>query len=72
MQLTKQVMCSVKTKRCLSPHVLRTSSFSLAKQDVVLSALLSSLELLFLLGQAKRKEMIFKRNIFRQAQYDSI
>ena len=52
MQVTKQVVRSVKTKRCLSA----ASSFSLAKQDVVLSALLSSLDLLFLLGQAKRKE----------------
>src|SRR5580698_6609027 len=55
MQLTKQVVRSVKTKRCLSA----ASSFSLAKQDVVLSALLSSLDLLFLSGQAKRKcEMV--------------
>jgi|GEM_PF-7011797 hypothetical protein len=49
MQVTKQVVRSVKTKRCLSPHVFGTSSFSLAEQDVVLSALLSSLDLLFVI-----------------------
>ena len=50
MQKQIQVMRSAKTKRCLS----ETSSFSSAECDVVLSALLSSLDLLFLLRQGKR------------------
>jgi hypothetical protein len=52
MQVTKQVCRSVKTKRCLSPQVLGTSSFSLAKKDVVLPALLSSLDLLFVIHKS--------------------